>query len=113
MSKEELSAYYRHMDNTVILKDNIYTSRGEGLLEGREMGRKEKEGMREGIREGMKKGMKKGMEKGRKEGIEEGMKKGREEAMAQMLKNLKSSGASVEFMTNVTGLTEEEIDDLL
>ena len=101
MSKEELSAYYRHLDNTVILKDNIYTSRGEGLLEGREMGRKEKEGMREGIREGMKKGMKKGMEKGR------------EEAMAQMLKNLKSSGASVEFMTNVTGLTEEEIDDLL
>ena len=93
MSKEELSAYYRHLDNTVILKDNIYTSRGEGLLEGREMGRKEKEGMREGIREGMK--------------------KGREEAMAQMLKNLKSSGASVEFMTNVTGLTEEEIDDLL
>lgn len=97
MSKEELSAYYRHLDNTVILKDNIYTSRGEGLLEGREMGSKEKEGMREGIREGMKKGM----------------KKGREEAMAQMLKNLKSSGASVEFMTNVTGLTEEEIDDLL
>ena len=93
MSKEELSSYYRHLDNTVILKDNIYTSRGEGLLEGREMGRKEKEGMREGIREGMK--------------------KGREEAMAQMLKNLKSSGASVEFMTNVTGLTEEEIDDLL
>lgn len=48
-----------------------------------------------------------------KKGMKKGMEKGREEAMAQMLKNLKLSGASVEFMTNVTGLTEEEIDDLL
>ena len=103
MSKDELSAYYRHLDNTVILKDNIYTSRGEGLLEGREMGRKE--GLQEGIREGMKKGM----ERGRKEGIEEGIRK----AKIQMVKTLKSSGASMEFMTNVTGLTEEEIVRLL
>ena len=123
MSKDELSAYYRHLDNTVILKDNIYTSRGEGMLEGREMGRKEgiREGKEMGRKEGMREGMKKGMEKGRKEGIEEGMKKGiekgREEAvkhtMLQIVKNLKSSGASMELMTSVTGMTEEEIEDLL
>lgn len=121
MSKDELSAYYRHLDNTVILKDNIYTSRGEGLLEGREMGRKE--GIREGIREGMKKGMekgrkegieegmKKGVEKGLKKGIEEGVKKGREEAMVQMAKNLMSAGADIDLVMEVTGMTREEIEN--
>ena len=95
MSKEELSAYYRHLDNTVILKDNIYTSRGEGLLEGREMGRKE------GLREGIKKGR------------EEGIKKGREETIRNIVTNLKSAGASIEFIADVTGLTKEYIEELI
>lgn len=34
MSKEELDAYYRHLDNIVILRDNIRTERAEGLAEG-------------------------------------------------------------------------------
>jgi hypothetical protein len=29
MKKEELEAYYRHLDNIVILRDNIYTERAE------------------------------------------------------------------------------------
>ena len=43
MSKSELAAYYRHLDNVVILRDNIITARGEGHLEGRA------EGIMEGI----------------------------------------------------------------
>ena len=131
MSKDELSAYYRHLDNTVILKDNIYTSRGEGLLEGRAMGRKEgmleglekgkkigrEEGLKKGREEGMMKGMEKGIKKGREEGIEEGMKKGREEGskqtMIQIVKNLKSCRASMALITSITGMTEEEIENLL
>ena len=35
MSKEDLKAYYRHLDNIVILRDNIYTERAEGRAEGR------------------------------------------------------------------------------
>ena len=35
MTREELRAYYRHLDNVVILRDNITTARGEGKLEGR------------------------------------------------------------------------------
>lgn len=35
MTKSELEAYYRHLDNIVILQDNITTARGEGILEGR------------------------------------------------------------------------------
>ena len=38
MSKDELKAYYRHLDNIVILKDNINTERAEGRAEGREEG---------------------------------------------------------------------------
>lgn len=41
MSKEELAAYYRHLDNIVILRDNINTERAEGRVEGLEEGRLE------------------------------------------------------------------------
>ena len=38
MSKDELKAYYRHLDNIVILRDNINTERAEGIAEGRAEG---------------------------------------------------------------------------
>ena len=41
MSKEELAAYYRHLDNIVILRDSINTERAEGRAEGLEEGRLE------------------------------------------------------------------------
>ena len=33
MTKDELKAYYRHLDNIVILRDNIFTERAEGRAE--------------------------------------------------------------------------------
>ena len=41
MSPDERSAYYRHLDNIVILQDNIITEREEGRMEGRAEGRAE------------------------------------------------------------------------
>lgn len=41
MSQDELKAYYRHLDNIVILRDNIQTERAEGRAEGREQGIRE------------------------------------------------------------------------
>ena len=38
MTKDELAAYYRHLDNIVILRDNINTEREEGRAEGIEEG---------------------------------------------------------------------------
>ena len=35
MTKDEKNAYYRHLDNIVILRDNINTERAEGRAEGR------------------------------------------------------------------------------
>ncbi|WP_298452877.1 Rpn family recombination-promoting nuclease/putative transposase [uncultured Prevotella sp.] len=45
MTKDELNAYYRHLDNIVILRDNIFTERAEGRAEG----------LAEGLAEGEKK----------------------------------------------------------
>ncbi len=41
MTKDELSAYYRHLDNIVILRDNIFTERAEGRAEGKAESRTE------------------------------------------------------------------------
>ena len=48
MTKDELAAYYRHLDNIVILRDNINTEREEGRAEGLE------EGLNKGREEGEK-----------------------------------------------------------
>ena len=41
MTQEELNSYYRHLDNVVILRDNIDTAKAEGHMEGRAEGRAE------------------------------------------------------------------------
>lgn len=87
MTKDEKSAYYRHLDNIVILRDNINTERAEGRAEGRKEGREE----------------------GRKEGREEGHKEGRLEGVMSVAKNMKDLGLPMETIINATGLTEKEI----
>lgn len=82
MSKDELNAYYRHLDNIVILKDNIFTEREEGRAEGREEGRAE----------------------GRAEGEK---KKNMENAI-----KMKRLGLGTEIINKVTGLSPSEIDEL-
>lgn len=82
MTKDELSAYYRHLDNVVILRSNIQTERMEGL------------------EEGMEKGLKKGREEGRLE------------ANRNTVRNLKKLGATVEFISQATGLSKEDIEAL-
>ena len=86
LSKAELEAYYRHLDNVVILRDNIYTEREEGRLEGRA------EGLEEGRLEG------------RLEGAEE---KNRDNA-----RSMKALGVSPDIISQVTGLSMEEIEKL-
>ena len=90
MSKDELKAYYRHLDNIVILRDNIHTERAEGRAEGLEEGRAE----------------------GRAEGLEEGRAKGVEEARKQSAVRMKAKGFPVEDIADITGLSLEEIADL-
>lgn len=86
MSKAERSAYYKHLDNIVILRDNIYTEREEGRLEGRA--------------------------EGREEGREEGRAEGREEERRQNARRMKDLGLPAETISTVTGLTLEEVAEL-
>ena len=82
MSPAERAAYYHHLDNAVILKDNIDTARGEGMIEGLE----------------------KGLEKGRAEG--------RAEEKKSVARNLKALGLDVHSISSASGLSEEEINNL-
>ncbi len=94
LSPDELKAYYRHLDNVVILRDNIHTERAEGRAEGRAVGRAE--GRAEGLEEGLA--------KGKAEGIEEGKK--------EMALRMKAEGIPVEIIARCSGLSAEEIEAL-
>ncbi|MBQ6062192.1 MAG: hypothetical protein IJK87_01010, partial [Prevotella sp.] len=61
-----------------------------------------------GWTEGMEKGMAKGLEKG----IEKGIEKGMGQANHNNARKMKALGATPEFITQVTGLSAEEIDTL-
>ena len=98
MSKAELNAYYHHLDNVVILRDNIVTARGEGRLEGRAEGRLE--------------GRAEGRAEGRLEGRAEGINIGTEQTKTDIARQMKSDGMSVSTIMKYTGLTEEEIGKL-
>ena len=63
---------------------------------------------KEGITEGMAKGMAKGMAEGITEGITEGMAKEK----AKIAKKLLEIGMPLESIIQVTGLTENEINNL-
>ena len=86
MSKGEKDAYYRHLDNIVILRDNILTERAEGRAEGRA--------------------------DGRAEGRAEGRAGGRAEAILATARNMKSLGLSVEIIQQTTGLSLKEIEEI-
>ena len=98
MSKAELESYYRHLDNVVILKDNIKTARGEGRAEGRIEGRIE--GRKEGRREG------------RIEGQREGRAEGAQEKAMEIARSLKAMGLSDEEIIKATGLDNAMMAEL-
>ena len=94
LSKDELKAYYRHLDNIVILRDNIYTGREEGRLEGRAEVRAE--GRAEGLAEGRA----------------EGLAEGRAEEKLENARQFKALGVDDEVIAQATGLSLEEVRSL-
>ena len=115
MTKGELEAYYRHLDNIVILKDNIYTEREEGRLEGLEEGREQgrAQGLEQGRAQGLEQGRAQGLEEGRAEGLEEGLEQGRTEACIQIARQMKRLGISPEQIADATGLAVETVVKLV
>ena len=82
MSHAEREAYYRHLDNVVILQDNISTARGEGKLEGRA------------------------------EGLEQGRAEGRAEGVASVARSMKAKGMDASTISELTGIDIDEIRKL-
>ena len=60
----------------------------------------------------LQEGLKKGRQQGRREGKREGKKQGRKEAMLEAAKNMKLAGISSADISQYTGLSEEEINQL-
>lgn len=106
MSKAELDAYYHHLDNLVILKDNIITARWEAEQEGLA------KGMEEGLAKGMEEGLAKGMEKGLEEGMAKGLAKGMAKEKINNARNLKENGVPIDVIVKSLGLSAEEIEKL-
>lgn len=98
MTKDELSAYYRHLDNVVILRSNIQTERMEGRMEGRE--------------QGLAEGREQGLAEGRAEGMEEGLEKGRMETNIENARNLKKLGVAIDIISQATGLSKKDIETI-
>ena len=135
MTREEQRAYDSYRMSLHILENTMETARGEAMLEGHAKGLEEgrakglEEGRVKGLEEGRVKGLEegrvKGLEEGRAKGMEEGRVKGLEEGRAQGLeegaqdkaadiaRKMKSKGMAVSEIAELTGLTVDEIIQLL
>lgn len=79
MTQGERDAYYRHLDNIVILRDNIYTERAEGR------------------------------EEGRAEGRAEGINIGEQNKAFEIARKLKQKGYTIVEISELTGLSPDDI----
>ncbi len=114
MNDDERRAYDRHIDNIMVENDILETKVIEGLEQGRREGRKE--GLEEGRKEGLEEGRKEGLGQGRAEGMEqgraEGMEQGRAEGIHAIAAKMKEHGMAASVIAAMTGLKEDEINQL-
>ena len=71
-----------------------------------------RDGWNEGLKAGRAKGMKEGRAEGRAEGMKEGRAEGRAEGLLFAAKNMKQKGVPIDTITEVTGLTKEQVESL-
>ena len=65
-----------------------------------------------GVRQGLEKGMEQGLEKGREVGRLEGRKEGQKDEKIANARKMKSYGLALEMISDITGLTINEVRDL-
>ena len=99
---KERRAYDRYMESVRHMRSLFDTSREDGFLEGRAEGRIE----------GRAEGMAEGRIEGRAEGIQEGIETGEKKKALDIAKNLKKIGISTQQIMEVTGLSQQEIEQL-
>ena len=64
-------------------------------------------------REGLEKGHEEGLKKGKEEGIKEGIKEGKLETQKEMVIKMHENGATLDFISKTSGLTEQEILNII
>jgi predicted transposase/invertase (TIGR01784 family) len=107
LTVEEKRDYDRAVDRRRSRDSQVWTAKEEGRDEGI------KEGIKKGVEKGMKKGIKEGMKEGIKEGLKEGLKEGEKNTHIKVVKKSAGLGLSVAEISTITGLSEEEIRDIL
>ena len=71
------------------------------------------ESIREQCREeGWEEGKQQGLKQGLKQGLEEGLEQGLEQGILNTAKNMKKENADINFISKVTGLSKEKIEEL-
>ena len=106
-TREELKSYEDSKKFYRDIKNSMDTAFEEGKVEGKVEGKLE--GKVEGKEEGLKQGELKGLKKGRIEGLKEGKKT----MIVEIIQNGVSNNMSVEILTQITGLTEKEVLDII
>lgn len=95
LSKEERTAYFKHLDRMRSLTSMVESAWENGEWEGRQKGRIE------------------GREEGLEEGLKEGLAKGSAQEKVEIAANLLKMGLDMKDVAKATGLSEDEIRTLL
>nr|WP_302170883.1 transposase [uncultured Streptococcus sp.] len=69
--------------------------------------------METAIDEAREEGLERGIEKGLEQGLEQGLERGRYEERLGLVRKMLSRGLSLEVVSDVTGLSHEELEALL
>lgn len=122
-TREELKSYEDSKKFYRDIKNSMDTAFEEGKVEGKVEGKEE--GLKQGELKGLKKGRIEGLKEGRIEGVKEGKLKGmnlgmkaghiegKKALIVEIIRNGLSNNMSVETLTQLTGLTEKEVLDII
>ena len=96
---EQIKEYFRLKEKS----DLDYISNMEGHYD---------KGHKEGLEQGHKEGLEQGIEIGHESGLKEGIEQGSNNKAREIAKNMLNQNLDIELISQVTGLTTEEIKDL-
>ena len=100
---EQIKEYFRLKEKS----DLDYISNMEGHYE-----KGHKEGLEQGLEQGIEIGHESGLKEGIEQGIEKGLKEGSNNKARDIAKNMLNKELDIELISQVTGLTAEEIKNL-
>jgi predicted transposase/invertase (TIGR01784 family) len=99
LTEEEYNAYVHHINDEVISRNVLDTSKADGRAEG--------------LTEGLEKGEAIGLEKGKAEGLTEGLEKGKAIELEKVVVNSRLNGFSIEQIQAISNLSPMQIREIL